>query len=224
MPNPHDWYSDLQGGAHWDEVLLEDEVFKVSQRGAQALQAKWERRTKDWKKVLISSLRGGLFGMGSPVADWRQVYNAIYSKRWPSGLTRRERRLIQLAVASHSFNPSWTQGLTSQNTFGPEDTLHVPPGPEAEMLKAFRKYANAVEAKIYTPMEKDLKAQLKVTRSLILDACERVYPNNPKACTPDRAGNMFLNDLQRGSHASNLRVSPTMYRVLPAFFSLYQGL
>jgi len=223
MPLPEDWYKDLTPGSHWDEVWDEDSIFQVSQRGAKALETKWARHTKKWLPQLKRSVGRGLFGLGRPEIAWRQLYRALYLKRWPSGLSREEERLLQLSRLTQRFNPAYTQGLETDNVLNPEVQTALPSS--ESLLKALKKYAAVVKKETYQPMVKDLEAQATVTGKLIQPFCLEVYAlTGPELCTSEASENMFLNDLRRGSHTRNLRVSPAMYKTLPAFFSLYGGL
>ena len=220
MPLPQDWYKDLTHGPHWEEVHLEDEIFEVTQRGAKALETKWSRHTGKWLKQLKRAVSCGVFGLGTPECDWRFLYKALYSKRWPSGLSREEKRLLHLARAVNGFHRSYTQGIETDHVLNPEAPRALPSS--ESLLRGLKRLAALVKAETFKPMVKNLLAQQKVSGKLIQPLCDQVYANTArKDCSLSAAENMFVNDLQRGSHAKNLRVSPTMYRTLPAFFALH---
>ena len=196
-------------------AITGDSIFKEVNRGAEKLDAAWEKQASSWKRLMDQAVSGGYFGLAPNIVDARWLYWVLFqpAKFWPGGLSREEKALLKLAVAVAKYHPLYNQGVKFDRKWGlaydPEN-----PAPESKTLKAMQRYAKLFKQKVAKQMLRTYRQEANEGAKRILPLCLELY-NSP--CTHEEAVRMFLGDLQRGWKASTMEGSPAMYRVLPAF-------
>jgi hypothetical protein len=198
-------------------VQYGDCIYEVVQEGVKDLQTKWTARTRIWDNLIAQAVRTGFMGWGPPLVDQNWLRYVLFQPRrlWPSGLTKREVQMLELAKAASGLNRLHTKGI-GRKDLDQAETAEA----EDRTLAALRKYAQLFDRKVFDSMWADYEKVSKAYGRKIGPLCEERYQ---EPCSAQDAVNIFQGDIERGLKAKTLDVRVPTYHVFRKFLPLIKA-
>ena len=162
-----------------------DAIHALAYAGALEIEQSMMKHVRPWMSLLKKSVKTGLFGFGTPVVRWEQLFDRLFFERlWPVGLSREEILILRTAkrMADYIETPRIYRG-------------EFPQASEHDILKAMKRFAELFESRVLDPVYSDA---VKIARRYgreIEKVCPQVLGHE---CQGKKARLLFWGAISRG--------------------------